>query len=92
MSVDRTGLAKCDACGAPILFARLASGKRVPLDARRGRVYRVTIEGGEARAVQIGREGFERVVSGDPEAATALVSHFVTCSDPGRFSGGSRKP
>ena len=75
----------CKACGAQIVFAMGRNGKRIPLQRVR-KLYRYApnrMDGIEAVELVPGELGAER---GD----AYYVSHFETCTDPGRFSGRKR--
>lgn len=66
----------CKACKKEITWAKTEKGATIPLD-RVKPIYRVEEgEGGFPKAVKV--EG-------------AYISHFATCTDPGRFSGKGRK-
>ena len=67
--------ATCDGCGKPVVFARLTSGKHVPLDPVPP-CYRV----------QLHEDGPVAVLERD-----RWVSHFSTCSKASDFSGGSKE-
>lgn len=61
----------CEACGIPIAFAVGPQGRYIPLDMA-----------APCYELYLGAEGERRC----REAPHVHVSHFKTCSDPGRFS------
>lgn len=66
----------CKGCGRPIVFARNGEGKMIPLDPTPP-VYAVAeIAEGTVQCTRL---------------QTAMVSHFATCTNPGKFSGRSRR-
>jgi hypothetical protein len=72
-------VANCKGCGALIVWAELANGKRVPLDPRPA-VYDVTLAGVAHEALTAERADRRRY----------MVSHFATCPEANRFSGASK--
>jgi hypothetical protein len=67
----------CQACGLPMLFAKNPdTGKLIPLDTRTP-VYHVTKDA-EGNPIAV-------------RAESTYCSHFGTCKDPGRFSGGGKR-
>lgn len=69
---------KCRGCGAEILWAKTLSGKNIPLDTK-APVFMVTMDEveGQKKPMALG------IKSG-------MVSHFSTCPDADKFSGGKR--
>ena len=65
----------CQACGKPLLFARTADGKHMPLDAAETEVFVV----GE----QIGLLGERELALID--RVRGHVTHFATCPNAGTF-------
>ena len=65
--------AKCKSCGAEIVWARTASGKRTPLDAKPVRVATLVEE------PETGNEIVEDGLYVIEEGVTGFVSHWGTC-------------
>lgn len=63
----------CKGCGKPIVWATSRDGKKIPLDPK-SVVYRVT--------------AVEDIVWCD-RVTDVMVSHFATCKNANRFSGGA---
>lgn len=75
---------KCEACGAALIWAKgtKADGSRgwIPMNKRRVRVYELSEDGlGPPEFLPVERNGKPLLVH---------LSHFNTCTDPGRFSKG----
>jgi len=62
----------CEACGVPLMLVVGPNGKQIPLDTK-APVYEL----------HTSREGVRC-----RRAAGAYVTHYATCTDPGRFSRG----
>lgn len=65
----------CRSCGAPVIWAVTASGKRMPVDAE-------PVEGGNVRLDDVGLPDPQAVVFGGfsaDHADTLHKSHFATC-------------
>lgn len=80
----------CKGCDAPIHWAQVVGGKRVPIDpdpVDNGNLVLVSLAPGERREVRYLRRGED---AGD---APRYVSHFATCPQAEQFrKGGRRKP
>ncbi len=72
-------MAKCNSCGAPIIWVRTKAGKSMPCDARpvvywekAGAAGKVVTPNGDVRSC---------VFEGDAKTATGVgfISHFATC-------------
>lgn len=72
----------CRLCGVPLIFARTAEGKVMPLDAKATTVY-VTTD-------QIDLLGKTELTLGDRIAGH--VSHWVTCTNADAFRTSGRGP
>jgi hypothetical protein len=73
----------CRGCGQEIVFARLPSGKQIPLDPDPrpdGNVVLAVLAPGQEMQVRVLRKGEEV-----PELAPRYVSHFSTCPHAGEF-------
>ena len=76
----------CKGCGRPIVWAKDAAGKAIPLDPR-APVYRVLeLEAG----IACRRLEPTEATAANP-ATAAMVSHFATCSAAAQFSGRGKK-
>jgi len=90
--MDGVTLARCTACGASLVFAVLASGKRIPMDPEpsdRGNVACRIVEGRGLVAHVFGKaDATEARAAG----AVLYLSHFATCPDVARFRNRKAKP
>lgn len=76
------GPTRCRYCGAPILWARTAKGRRIPLAA-------VPVAGGNLDLDPAA--GQVAYVAGPVSTEVRYVSHFATCPSAGKArKGGSR--
>lgn len=73
---DLPSITLCVACHAPIVFALLPSGKRMPLDAKPAADGRFQLLDGWATTAPVDYSG------------PRFKAHWATCSSPDRF----RKP
>ncbi len=74
---DQGAIRPCKACGRTIWIVRGPNGKAVPLDMEStNHVYEVSTSA----------ENGSYAVKG-----TGYVSHFLTCTDPNRFSKGKKE-
>lgn len=76
-------MAKCRACGAPLLWALTVSGKKIPLDPE-------PYEGTDPRGLFVLRPGprgedVAHVDMGTFPGEPRYRSHWATCTDPDRF-------
>lgn len=74
----------CRGCARPIVFARTADGKTIPLDPRPP-IYLVTQVDGEASAVRD-----TLITTTDGAETSHMVTHFATCPKAAEFSRGKR--
>ena len=65
----------CEACGHKIFMALGPNGKHIPLDARPVEAHLYLVRDG-------GNKAFKS------DAPKVYISHFLTCTDPKRFSKG----
>lgn len=83
---QRANISSCQGCGAPILWAKTAEGKAIPLDPR-AIVYTVDAaelkDDGQVLSLRVTQEKGEVV-------GRAFVSHFATCPKASNFSSGGR--
>ena len=78
-------MAKCKACGAPIIFIRTQGGKKMPCDPEQ-RMYWQR-KGAKEKIVTPNGEVLSCEFSGDLNKATGVgyVSHWATCPFADRF-------
>lgn len=76
---------KCRACGAEIVFIPTLTTKSMPCNAQE--VLYKAVEGGKERIVLPNGSVVSGVLVNDASEATGMgyISHFATCTDPGRF-------
>lgn len=81
--------AECRSCGAPMIWAETANGKRMPVDADpvEGASF-VLVEApddGRLLAIHVSKAWPDYMAAGEVDAADRYTSHFATCPDAGKF-------
>lgn len=83
---------RCHSCAAPILWASIGDGKRMPLDAEPvigGNVRLIPPDGGRANALAVITPAGQRDLFDPADDGTRYVSHFVTCPDADEWRDGA---
>lgn len=82
-------MAKCKACGAPVVWIKTLSGKAMPCDP--GVVVYWAKKGAKGKVVTPNGEVISCEFKGDIQTATGIgyVPHWATCPGAGEFKGGA---
>lgn len=84
-------MAKCKACGAPIIWVGMQSGKSMPCDAQQ--VVYWQSKTGKSTVITPNGETYRADLTGDIELATGIgyIPHWATCPQAANFKKRGRE-